>query len=137
MRTRLLLPILLGKHNHQYTGFVTQLVKDFRRTVDYLVTRPDIDSGRLAYYGMSLGAILGGIIPAVETRLTTAMILAGGIYEAGLPEVHPVNYVPRITMPYLMMVGRYDTLFDHESTAKPPWAETSTFMASAGRWSAV
>jgi dienelactone hydrolase len=114
-----LLAIHMGTNTHQYTEFLTQLVKDFRRTVDYLETRPDIDTGRLAYYGMSWGAILGAIIPAVETRLKTAIILAGGIYEAGLPEANPLNYVPRITMPYLMMVGRYDTILDHESSAKP------------------
>ena len=114
-----LLAIHLGANTHQYTEFLTQLVKDFRRTVDYLETRPDIDAGRLAYYGMSWGAIMGAIIPAVETRLKTAVILAGGIYEAGLPEANPINYVPRITMPYLMMVGRYDTILDHESSAKP------------------
>jgi dienelactone hydrolase len=114
-----LLAIHMGTNTHQYTEFLTQLVKDFRRTVDYLETRPDIDTGRLAYYGMSWGAILGAIIPAVETRPRTAIILAGGIYEAGLPEANPLNYVPRITMPYLMMVGRYDTILDHESSAKP------------------
>ncbi len=114
-----LLAIHMGTNTHQYTEFLTQLVKDFRRTVDYLETRPDIDTGRLAYYGMSWGAILGAIIPAVETRPKTAIILAGGIYEAGLPEANPLNYVPRITMPYLMMVGRYDTILDHESSAKP------------------
>ena len=114
-----LLAIHLGANTHQYTEFLTQLVKDFRRTIDYLETRPDIDAGRLAYYGMSWGAIMGAIIPAVETRMKTAVILAGGIYEAGLPEANPINYVPRITMPYLMMVGRYDTILDHESSVKP------------------
>jgi dienelactone hydrolase len=114
-----LLAIHLGANTHQYTEFLTQLVKDFRRTVDYLETRPVIDAGRLAYYGMSWGGMMGAIIPAVETRLKTAVILAGGILEAGLPEANPINYVPRITMPYLMMVGRYDSILAHESSAKP------------------
>lgn len=114
-----LLAIHLGTNTHQYTEYLTQLVKDFRRTVDYLETRPDIDEERLAYYGMSWGAVMGAIIPAVEKRPKTAMLLAGGIYEAGLPEANPINYVPRITMPYLMMVGRYDTILDHEASAKP------------------
>jgi formylglycine-generating enzyme required for sulfatase activity len=114
-----LLAIHMGSNTHQFTEYLTQLVKDFRRTVDYLETRPDIDAGRLAYYGMSWGGVMGAIIPAVETRPRTAIILAGGIYEAGLPEANPINYVPRITMPYLMMVGRYDTILDHEASAKP------------------
>ncbi len=114
-----LLAIHMGTSTHQYTEYLTQLVKDFRRTIDYLETRPDIDSERLAFYGMSWGGIMGGIIPAVETRPKTAIILAGGIYEAGLPEANPINYVPRITMPFLMMVGRYDSILDHEASAKP------------------
>ena len=114
-----LLPIHMGNNTHQYTEYLTQIVKDFRRTVDYLETRSDIDEERLAYYGMSWGAILGAIIPAIETRLKTAIILAGGIHESGLPEANPINYVPRITMPFLMMVGRYDTILDHEASAKP------------------
>jgi dienelactone hydrolase len=114
-----LLPIHMGANTHQYTEFLTQLVKDFRRTIDYLETRPDIDATRLAFYGMSWGAILGAIVPAVETRPKTAILLAGGLYESGLPEANPINYVSRVTMPYLMMVGRYDTILDHESSAKP------------------
>ena len=52
---------------------------------------------------MSWGAILGTIIPAVEDRLSTAIILAGGIINAGRPEANPLNYVPRIRLPYLML----------------------------------
>jgi dipeptidyl aminopeptidase/acylaminoacyl peptidase len=113
------LGIHLGANTHQYSDYLIQLVEDFRRTIDYLETRPDIDTDRLAYYGMSWGAIMGAIIPAIETRLRTAIILAGGIYESGLPEANPINYVPRIKMPFLMLVGRYDSILDHESMAKP------------------
>jgi dienelactone hydrolase len=113
------LGIHLGANTHQYSDYLIQVVEDFRRTIDYLDTRNDIDSDRLAYYGMSWGALMGGIIPAIEGRLKTAIILAGGIYESGLPEANPLNYVPRITMPFLMMVGRYDSILDHESMAKP------------------
>ncbi|MEQ9562009.1 MAG: SUMF1/EgtB/PvdO family nonheme iron enzyme [Woeseiaceae bacterium] len=111
--------IHLGTNSHQYSDYLIQIVEDYRRTIDYLETRDDIDSDRLAYYGMSWGALMGGIIPAVENRIKTAIILAGGIYESGLPEANPLNYVPRITMPFLMLVGRYDTILDHESMAKP------------------
>ena len=114
-----LLAIHMGTNSHQYTEYLTQLVKDFRRTVDYLETRPDIDEERLAYYGMSWGGIMGGIIPAIETRPKAAIILAGGIYEAGLPEANPINYVSRISMPYLMLVGQYDSILDHEASARP------------------
>ena len=36
--------------------------KDLSRTIDYLETRTDIDAARLAYYGVSWGGALGGVI---------------------------------------------------------------------------
>lgn len=108
-----------GPRTHAYTEFVIQLVKDFRRTIDYLETREDIDVDKLAFYGMSWGSMLGTVIPAVEQRVKTSIILAGGLLDIGLPEVNPLNYVPRITMPYLMLVGRYDSIWGFEGSAEP------------------
>src|SRR5205823_4746792 len=42
--------------------------KELGRSVDYLETRRDIDGGRIAYYGFSLGAVLGPILTALEPR---------------------------------------------------------------------
>lgn len=109
----------MGSSTHAFTEYTTQIVKDFRRAVDYLETRSDIDAGKLAYYGMSWGGMLGAIIPAVEDRLKTAIILAGGLDDVGLPEVKSINYLPRITMPVLMMSGKYDTLIGYENSARP------------------
>jgi dienelactone hydrolase len=109
----------VGSPTHASTEYTVQLVKDFRRTVDYLETRNDIDAEKLAFYGMSWGGIMGAIIPAVEDRLKTAIILAGGLDDIGLPEVNKLNYVPRITMPVLMMSGKYDTLIGFENSAMP------------------
>ncbi len=111
--------IHLGAESHAYTEFVVQLVKDFRRSIDYLETRPDIDGGRLAYYGMSWGGSLGAIIPAVEERLGASILLAGGLRGPARPEVHPVNYVTRVRTPTLMLNGRYDNLFDIDEKIKP------------------
>ncbi len=118
--------IALGEDSHAYTEFLIQVVKDVRRTIDYLETREDIDADRLAFYGMSWGAMLGGIIPAVETRLKTAILLAGGLFVAGRPESNPQNYVPRIMMPFLMLVGRYDTIVEYETSLKPLFDSVGT-----------
>jgi len=98
-----------GRDTYAYTEFLIQLVKDFRRCVDYLETRPDIDSGNLAYYGMSWGGALGAIIPAVEERLKVSVLLAGGLStQTQRPEASPINYVIRVKMPTLMVNGKYD-----------------------------
>jgi dienelactone hydrolase len=98
--------------SHQYSEYLIQVVRDFRRSVDYLETREDIDSGKLSYYGMSWGGVLGAIIPAVEERLATNVLLAGGLREAGRPEVYPLNYVTRVRAPTLMLNGKYDVRID-------------------------
>jgi len=108
-----------GAESHAYTEFIVQVVKDFRRSVDYLETRPDIDSGRLAYYGMSWGGCLGAIIPAVEERLGTNILLAGGFYGPARPEALHLNYVTRVRTPTLMLNGRYDNILDIEEQVKP------------------
>jgi cephalosporin-C deacetylase-like acetyl esterase/predicted Ser/Thr protein kinase len=105
--------------SHQYTDVFVQEVKDFRRCVDYLETRPDIDAGRLAYYGMSWGGILGAIIPAVEGRIKASVLVAGGFMGNPRPEADPVNYATRVNVPTLMLNGRYDTLLIPETSQEP------------------
>jgi len=111
----------IEENPHQYTELLVQEVKDFRRCVDYLETRQDIDSKRLAFYGMSWGAELGAIIPAVEERLNASVLLAGGIDQRQLPrpEADPINYVTRVKTPTLMLNGKYDTLLPLETSSKP------------------
>ena len=84
-------------------------VKDLRRSVDYLETRSDIDHKRLAYYGISFGAVLGSINLAVENRFKVAVFAAGGCdNDKELPEADPFNYAPHVKIPVLMINGRYD-----------------------------
>ena len=44
------------------------MAKDVGRSVDYLETRPDIDTGQLAFYGVSLGASVAPLFLAIEHR---------------------------------------------------------------------
>jgi dienelactone hydrolase/predicted Ser/Thr protein kinase len=109
-----------GADSHQYTEYVIQLVKDLKRSVDYLETRPEIASQKLAYMGFSWGSWLGGtIILAVEERLKASILVVGGLWNLGRPEVNPVNYVRHVRLPTLMLNGRYDMAFPYETTVKP------------------
>lgn len=106
--------------SYAHAEFVRQLVMDFRRSVDYLETRPDIDGGRLAYYGMSWGGAFGAIIPAVEDRLGASVLVAGGLRGwRARPEVRSLNYVTRVRTPTLMLNGRHDNLLNIEGQVKP------------------
>jgi tRNA A-37 threonylcarbamoyl transferase component Bud32/dienelactone hydrolase len=108
------------EHQYLYTEYLIKWVKDFKRTIDYLETREEIDSSKLAYYGFSWGGELGNIIPAVESRLKVSILFVGGFGDSfARPEVDGINYVTRIKIPTLMLNGRYDTSFPYEFTVKP------------------
>lgn len=55
-----------------------QQVIDFRRGVDLLVARQDVDPARIAYVGHSYDAHIGGILSGVEKRIGSFVLLAGG-----------------------------------------------------------
>jgi predicted esterase len=108
--------------SHEYKDYVVRIVKDFKRVIDYLETRSDIDTEKLAYFGFSWGGILGSIIPAIEERIKISIIDAGGLKPFGhkaKPEVDPINYISRITIPTLMLHGRYDANVPYDYSAKP------------------
>jgi tRNA A-37 threonylcarbamoyl transferase component Bud32/dienelactone hydrolase len=111
--------IHLANDSVAYSDYLAQLVKDFGRTVDYLETRSDIDEGRIAYYGMSWGGLLGGIIPALENRVRAVILLPGMLDTRGRPEARQVNFVPRVTQPTLMLGGEYDTYVPVETSMRP------------------
>lgn len=82
-------------------------------------TREDIDSYKLAYYGMSWGGKLGAIISAVEERLKVSVLISGGLKGPGRPQANAINYVGRVKTPTLMLNGKYDSLFPVETSIKP------------------
>jgi dienelactone hydrolase len=94
--------------------------KEMRRSIDYVTTRPDIDTTRLAYIGTSWGGRLGGVMVAIEPRFRTAILNVAGLSMAQMrPEEDPVNFLPRIHIPVLMLSGRYDSVFPFELSQKP------------------
>jgi dienelactone hydrolase/predicted Ser/Thr protein kinase len=95
--------------------------KDVGRSLDYLETRKDIDATKVAYMGDSVGAILGALLPAVERRIQTAILVSGGFQLTipHLPDGDPFNFVRHVTIPVLMVNGRYDTSFPLESAQRP------------------
>ena len=95
-------------------------VKDFRRVVEYLASRSDIDTERLGYYGVSLGAYTGTIITAIEPGLKATVFMGGGLSQTKRPaEVDPLNFVPRIQIPTLMVNGNRDFQYPLESVQLP------------------
>jgi hypothetical protein len=114
-----LAPIHNGDNSHLYTQYLIKLVQDFGRCIDYLETREDIDTDKLAYLGSSWGGMYGAIIPAVEERLKISILKVGGMWGGARPEANEINYVTRVKIPTLMLNGEYDMTFPFETTVKP------------------
>ena len=93
--------------------------RDLGRAIDYLETRPDIDSARVAFYGVSSGADAGVILSALEPRLKTSVLQSVGVWDALVPEMDTLNYAPRVRLPTLILNGRYDFETPYETAQRP------------------
>jgi dienelactone hydrolase/predicted Ser/Thr protein kinase len=97
--------------------------KDFARSIDYLESRPDVDEDRLAYLGYSWGGHQGVFLLGLETRIKAGMFLIGGFIPfedlKKVPEADHINFAARITIPILMLNGRYDYIMPLEMSQKP------------------
>ena len=96
-----------------------QEIKDFRRTIDYLETRPDIDRENLGYFGASWGGRLGALVLAIEPRIKAAVLDQAGFNFQVREEIRSVHYLPRVSQPILQFNGRYDSDFRYDTHAKP------------------
>lgn len=116
-----------------------QSVNDVRRTIDWIMTRPELDKSRIAITGTSLGAIVATSTYAVEPRISGgAFVLGGGdiahilwhssrvvvqreaLRKMGYTEsrlrdtlapIEPLNYLPRTESGRTLVVaGKFDTV---------------------------
>jgi dienelactone hydrolase len=52
--------------------------RNYRRALDWLTERPDIDSSRIGLIGYSMGSIMGSILGAVDDRISAFALCVGG-----------------------------------------------------------
>ena len=105
-----------------------QIHQDLRRALDYLETRRDIDAAAFAYYGLSMGGQFAPANLALEPRLKVAVLTVGAVNPefAFLPEIDPMNYLSRVTIPVLMLNGELDNIIPLEAAARPFFAQLGT-----------
>lgn len=101
-----------------WRDLVIQWSKDLGRSIDYLETRKDIVSSRLAFFGISMGS--SPTLLAHERRLKAAVLLGAGFPPSkDLPEIDAINFAPRTTVPVLMLNGRLDFELPVETSQRP------------------
>ena len=97
----------------------SEIVNDLRRTIDYLETRNDIDTKDLALLGLCWGGAKGPIFALYEDRIKSLILVSGCIR---LPVVDPKPKCllqSLLTIPVLMLNGRYDYVFPVKTHQQP------------------
>ena len=108
------------REDRTYRNYAIRWVQDFMRSVDYLETRKDIDSTKVALLAASWGVQFTPTLLAVDPRISAAVMpLAGLPMTRGLPEIDPLNFVRHVKVPLLLMGAEVDSLFPAEASQRP------------------
>jgi pimeloyl-ACP methyl ester carboxylesterase len=126
-----LIPVLKGQYQRKSAtpsvgpnamrDLLVQESKDFRRSIDYLVSRPDVDPARLGVLGLSWGACMLPVLAVDEQRLKATVLIHVGLNldRSLLREADPFNFVPRFQVPVLVIGGRSDFIIPLERSQRP------------------
>jgi fermentation-respiration switch protein FrsA (DUF1100 family) len=139
-------------------GTFVETLGDYSRAVDYLNARPDVDTDRIGYAGISLGAITGLTFVAHEPRVRAMASIVGGANFLGslkieldpktresAARIDPFYHVSLIApRPLLLLNATQDQLVPrffgeqlHKAagdTAKKVWVETDHFFNGVDRF---
>jgi len=126
---------------------MTQAVLDVRRCIDFLGTRPELDHSRIGIAGTSLGSLVSILGYGIDSRVTNAAFILGGIdlahivwhssrvvqvrdelrrrgYTEGrlrneIQAIEPTRYLHRINPGGTFVIGgKYDTVIPSSDTEK-------------------
>ncbi|MFW9880782.1 MAG: alpha/beta hydrolase family protein [Candidatus Thorarchaeota archaeon] len=102
---------------------------DYRRAIDYLATRPEIDMSKVGVIGYSIGGVMTFVLSAVEPRIKAAAACVtpnlsrfpifqnqrNKEVKNQLIGVNPFNLAGLIkNLPFLMLMGRFDSYCSEE-----------------------
>lgn len=91
-----------------------QTVKDYRRALDYLGTRDDIDMDRIGLVGYSMGGMDAFYLLSVEPRIRAAVACVPPWDNDDYKPANPVDYSWGIgDTPFLIIAGRSDEMYDY------------------------
>lgn len=120
----------MSNDSTDYADYLIKWTKDFRRTIDYLETRPEFDTDKICYFGTSWGAFNFPIIGAVEPRIEMSVCLVGGLsMTPARPEVDQISFIHRVKQPTLWLAGEYDRIFPFAESSKAAFDRLGTDAA--------
>ena len=98
---------------------ITQTLLDYRRGLDYLNTRDDIDMDRIGIVGYSMGGFHSVALTAVEPRIKAAVGCVVPVDWREDPILDPTNYMRSIgTRPFMLVQGKEDSLCNEAQSQK-------------------
>ena len=104
-----------------------QTTKDYRRAIDYLETRHQIDKRRIGVAGYSMGGTQTFLLTGVEPRIKAAVAVATPADKSKWSLVAPQNFAREIgDRPFLTIMGRSDEMCTVEHAR-----QLQTFVGSA------
>lgn len=88
-----------------------QTTRDYRRAIDYLATRPEIDSQRIGVFGYSMGGAQAYLLTGVEPRVKAVVSCCAPKDAQKFSLVGPQNFFAGFgDRPFLTVMGRSDEL---------------------------
>ena len=90
-------------------SYTMQSVTDQRRGIDFLFSRSEVDTTKVALMGGSMGGYYGTLVAGLESRLTTVVLTVPGTGAGRAPDdalarfSHILNFAPRVSAPILMV----------------------------------
>ena len=77
--------------------------------MDYIETRVDLDTSKIAYLGYSWGSFHAPFILGIEKRINLGIIsVFGASGSSHFPERYSLNYLSKVKIPVLLLSGKYD-----------------------------
>jgi eukaryotic-like serine/threonine-protein kinase len=106
--------------SEMYKEHVIKWGKEYKRTIDYIQSRKDMDATHLSYYGVSWGGYMANILLAIDDRVKSATLYVAGLcFQKSKKEVESYHYTSRIAIPVLMLNGEFDQFFPLETSQIP------------------
>ena len=88
-----------------------QTIVDYRRSIDFLATRAEIDTSRIGVFGGSMGAMTAMVLAPAEPRFKAVVLRGPGMSadQYNPSSMDGMNFLPRMgDRPVLILSGIYD-----------------------------
>ncbi len=96
-----------------FPEITVQTIKDYRRALDYLAEREEIDPSRIGLLGYSMGGMDSFFLLSVESRIKLAVACVPPFTGENFGPTTPIDYTWGIQgKPFLLLMGRQDEMYD-------------------------